>query len=68
MRNTQEFWETMYTKQQRIAEADELIAQRNFDQKNWMPRTCGTKIGHVRVFGGSGWVTAWFYPATVFGE
>jgi hypothetical protein len=28
-----------------------------------MPRTCGTKIGHVRVCGGSGRVTARFYPA-----
>jgi hypothetical protein len=28
-----------------------------------MPRTCGPKIGHVRVCGGSGWVTARFYPA-----
>jgi hypothetical protein len=28
-----------------------------------MPRTCGTKIGQVRVCGGSGWVTTRFYPA-----
>jgi hypothetical protein len=28
-----------------------------------MLRTCGPKIGHVQVCGGSGWVTARFYPA-----
>jgi hypothetical protein len=56
----------MSTKQRRIAETGEHIAQRNFDQKNRMPRTCGPKIGHVRVCGGSGWVTARFYPATKF--
>jgi hypothetical protein len=39
------------------------IAKRNFFRKNRMPRTCGTKIGHVRVCGGSGWATARFYPA-----
>jgi hypothetical protein len=58
----------MSTKQRRIVETDELIVQRNFDQRNRKPRTCGTKIRHVRVCGGSGWVTARFYPATLRGN
>jgi hypothetical protein len=33
-----------------------------------MPRTCGTKIGHVRVCGGSGEVTPRFYPASCVSE
>jgi hypothetical protein len=44
---------------------DTVSLMRNLFQRNRMPHTCGTKIGHVRVCGGSGWVTARFYPALV---
>jgi hypothetical protein len=31
-----------------------------------MPRTESTKVGHVRIRGGSGWAIARFYPANDF--
>jgi hypothetical protein len=49
-----------------MREAQQTPRVRIYDEalrRNRMPRTSGPKIGHVRVCGGSGWVTARFYPA-----
>jgi hypothetical protein len=60
--DTQRFKDAVTTKQRQIAE----MGKRNFFWKNRMPQTCGPKIEHVRVCGGSGRVAILFYSAGDF--